>query len=228
MADVMLTLQNNGAATISFVTAEHFAPSVIKSIIIAREKGLKLKTVFNTSGYMKRDTIKLLNPYIDIWLWDMKTLSPLIAEKYFGFKNYPEIEEEGIRCLQALKADAIVRHLVIPAFIDESIDVINHFDAHYKDSFAFSLMYQFLPPKDTRDEALLKPLTNDDLERIKDALYSTEIENGFEQDPDPNEEQWRPNFKNLNPFPESFARAITINTNSNSDKITDVINHEPK
>lgn len=205
----MLELQSKGAETISFVTAEHFAPSVVEAVKIARDKGLKIKTVFNTSGYMKKETIELLLPFIDIWLWDMKTLSNNIAKKYFGMENYPEIEEEGLKCLVHNKADVIVRHLVLPSYIAESIDVIKHFGKYYKDDCAFSLMYQFIPPKNTNDANLLKTLTSEDIELLENTVYDCGIENGFIQEKDDNEEVWRPDFTRINPFPSNFATPLT-------------------
>ena len=205
IAKYMLLLEKKGANTISFVTAEHFAPSVAESVKIARSNGLKIKTVFNTSGFMKRSTIEFLLPYVDIWLWDMKTLSPFIAKSYFGLENYPKVEEEGIKVLVNNNADVIVRHLVLPSFIKESIDVIKHFGKNYKNNCAFSLMYQFIPPKSTTDKKILKKLTPTDIEFLENTVFDEGIENGYIQEMSENEEIWQPDFKKSNPFPDGFA-----------------------
>lgn len=217
IAEKMLLLQNAGAATISFVTAEHFAPTVVETVKLARDQGLKIPTVFNTSGFMTVDTIKLLLPVIDIWLWDTKTLSPDIAERYFGSKAYPEVEEEGLSyltsCIDSENLDSdfpkgiIVRHLVLPGHIEESKAVIRNFAEKYKDKCYFSLMYQFIPPENAKGE-LLASITKADTEELEDLLFSLDIENGFIQELSPNEELWRPNFSKRNPFPKDFAKTI--------------------
>lgn len=217
IVEKMLLIQNAGAATISFVTAEHFAPTVVEVVKLAKKHGLKIPTVFNTSGFMAVDTIKLLLPAIDIWLWDTKTLSPIIAEKYFGSKAYPEVEETGLSyltsCIDSEKLDSdfpkgiIVRHLVLPGHIEESKAVIKNFAEKYKDKCYFSLMYQFIPPENAKGE-LLTSITKADTEELEDWLFSLDIENGFIQELSSNEELWRPNFTKSNPFPKDFAKAI--------------------
>lgn len=217
LAEKMLILQGEGAETISFVTGEHFAVSIVEAIILARRSGLSIPTVFNTSGFMAKETIDLLLPVIDIWLWDTKTLSSSLAREYFGSESYPEVEDKALRYLLSKLGEedlaleegrgVIVRHLVLPGHIKESIEVIEHFARNYKDKCYFSLMYQFIPPENACDE-LKKRLTPADVEVLEDALFLGEIEKGFVQELDENEEVWRPNFRRSNPFPENFARTV--------------------
>ena len=42
-------------------------PQIIEAIKIAREKGLKIPIVYNTNGYEKVETLKMLEGYIDIY-----------------------------------------------------------------------------------------------------------------------------------------------------------------
>lgn len=217
MARKMLSLQKSKAATISFVTAEHFAPSLVEAIKKARSMGLTIPTVFNTSGFMTCDTIDLLLPYIDIWLWDTKTLSSSVAKKYFGSKEYPGVEEASLSYLcskvnsdemeSSYPKGIIVRHLVLPSHLEESKAVIRNFGEKYKDKCYFSLMYQFIPPTNA-DGDLLKPITKEDTEELEDLLFSLNIENGFIQELSENEEVWRPDFTRDNPFPSNFAKPI--------------------
>lgn len=217
IVSTMLSLQKMGATTISFVTAEHFAPSVALAIRKAREQGLTIPTVFNTSGFISENTIKILLPYIDIWLWDTKTLSSKVASKYFGTASYPSEEEKSLSFLTSVVDSSkmestyprgiIVRHLVLPSHISESKEVIKNFALKYKDKCYFSLMYQFIP-MDTKDEALLKKLTEEEVESLENLLYSYDIENGFVQELSETEEDWRPDFKRPNPFPSSFAKPL--------------------
>lgn len=217
MSRAMLSLQKMGASTISFVTSEHFVPSCIAAIKMARENGLFLPTVFNTSGFMTKDTVKLLLPYIDIWLWDTKTLSSSLSKKYFGSEKYPAVEEEALEFLcENVNSDLlsapypkgiIVRHLVLPSHIEESKEVIRNFAHRYKDKCYFSLMYQFISSDDMPNELKVK-LTKKDTEELENLLFSLDIENGFIQELSDEEEIWRPNFKNKNPFPSSFATSL--------------------
>lgn len=217
IAMLMMRAEDVKATSVSFVTAEHFVPHIIKAVSIAREMGFKKTTVFNTSGFMKKETIDLLLPYIDIWLWDTKTLSQTLAEKYFGSAMYPKFEEEALEDLLSKieKSEmetpyphgVIVRHLVLPSHIKESEDVINNFAKKCKDKCYFSLMYQFIPPKNSSDE-LKTRLSKEDTERLENIVFESGIENGFIQELSENEEVWRPDFNRKNPFPEGFATPL--------------------
>ena len=53
LASTLLQLEKMGAANTNFVTPTHFAPSIVKSIKLARKYGFSLPIVYNTSGYEK-------------------------------------------------------------------------------------------------------------------------------------------------------------------------------
>lgn len=72
LADKFLELQNQKANNINLVTAVMYVPQIIETIRIAREKGLQIPIIYNTSGYEKKETIELLNGYIDVYLPDLK------------------------------------------------------------------------------------------------------------------------------------------------------------
>lgn len=217
IATLMMKAEDVKATSVSFVTAEHFVPHIIEAVSLAREMGFKKPTVFNTSGFMKKETIDLLLPYIDIWLWDTKTLSSTLAEKYFGSAMYPKCEEKALEYLtnkiegsdfeSSFPHGVIVRHLVLPSHIKESEDVVRNFAKKYKDKCYFSLMYQFIPPKNSSDE-LGTRLSETDTEYLQNILFSEGIENGFIQELCENEEVWRPDFNRKNPFPEGFATPL--------------------
>ena len=57
LAKLFLWLQNQGAHNINLVTPTHFAPQIAKAIDIARESGLTLPIVCNTSGYETPETL---------------------------------------------------------------------------------------------------------------------------------------------------------------------------
>jgi putative pyruvate formate lyase activating enzyme len=51
LADIMLSLQNEGCHNINFVTPTHQMPMLLRSLLIASEKGLRLPIVYNCGGY---------------------------------------------------------------------------------------------------------------------------------------------------------------------------------
>jgi len=88
----MLYLQNSGCHNINLVTPTHQIPQILKSLYIAREKGLKIPIVYNSGGYEAIESLKNLDGIIDIYMPDFKYGDSSLAEKYSKIKNYVELQ----------------------------------------------------------------------------------------------------------------------------------------
>lgn len=91
LAQVFLDLQERGANNINLVTAGHFAAQVGIALCLAKEQGLSIPIVYNSSGYEKVESLRLLEGLIDIWLPDLKYLDPETARQYSAAPDYPQI-----------------------------------------------------------------------------------------------------------------------------------------
>jgi putative pyruvate formate lyase activating enzyme len=128
LTGIFITLQERGAANINLVTATQFVPSIILSVATARNEGLIIPVMWNSSGYESPKTVKLLSGSIDIWLPDIKTLNPDLAERLFNARDYPKVAAASILKMaeavearggllienDVMKRGMIVRHLVMP------------------------------------------------------------------------------------------------------------------
>ena len=74
LSEIFLELQEKGAANINLVTGAHYVPQIVQALDQARMEGMDLPVVYNSSGYEKTETLKMLEGYVDIYLPDM-TLS---------------------------------------------------------------------------------------------------------------------------------------------------------
>ena len=74
LGDIFLELQEQGADNINLVSPTHFVPYIIKALDQVRHK-LIIPIVYNSSGYERVETLKLLKGYIDIYLPDLKYFS---------------------------------------------------------------------------------------------------------------------------------------------------------
>lgn len=219
LADLMLYMEDEGAANINFVTATHFAPSIIESLKIARARGLGIPAVWNTSGFETPGTLELLDSWIDIYLADIKTLSSVLAKRETGRGDYPDIIRAAIsRMLQdrpvmykdeSLVRGVIVRHLVLPEYVEESLDVIRWYGRHAAKRGIFSLMTQYLNP---REPAHRRGISGFEFELLSDALAEAGIDEGFVQEPASMEgdaaREWLPDFTRSNPFPAEYSRVL--------------------
>ena len=203
LAELMFELQKAGAETINLVTGTHFAPSIINSLEEAKKFGLKIPIVWNTSGYETVETLELIDPFIDMYLFDLKTLSRNVAKVFCGRKDYVDAVLPALEFLlgRHKKEDLIIRHLVFPGTAEHTKKVIEWFGKNAKDKALFSLMVQFVSPF---KEKHFDPVTKEQYDWLMNELEENNIEDGFIQELGC-EDEWIPDFTRDNPFPEDFA-----------------------
>ena len=155
LEQLMLRVQEGGAENINLVTATHFAPTIVESVAAARNQGLSIPVVWNSSGYEKLSTLQLLKGTVDVYLPDCKTLDSSLSRPLLGAANYPEvvqpalqrmIEDKPLTVAEGhLRQGVIVRHLVLPGLLEQSREVLRWFARHLKDRALLSLMFQYTP-----------------------------------------------------------------------------------
>ena len=130
-----------GAENINLVTPSHYIPLIREGLIMAKRKGLIIPIVYNTSGYDKVSSLKLLDGLVDIYLPDFKYYDKEL-NKYSNVNNYFEITREALKEMYRqvgrpvikkgiMKRGVIVRHLVLPSHIDDSKRVIKYLFDNY-------------------------------------------------------------------------------------------------
>lgn len=207
LASVFLELAQQQACNINLVTPTHFVPQIIKAIETARDKGFRLPIVYNTSGYEKVETLRLLNGYADIYLPDMKYKSPQLSRRYSGCLDYfqrasraitemvrqtgvPVFNREGI-----MTKGVIVRHLVLPGCTEDSKDIIHYLFHTFGDAIYISIMNQYTPLAPiARFPELNRKLTDAEYEEVVDYALSLGLENGFIQEGETASESFIPDF----------------------------------
>lgn len=210
LANLMLELQSFGAASINLVTGTHYIPSIVTAIKQAKEKGLRLPIVWNSSGYESVEALKLIDPYIDLYLLDVKTLDHTVASNFCGLSRYADAIVPVMKFLRrrhphtdmesGLKG-TLVRHLVFPGCLDATVDFLHWYADNFKDCTLLSLMVQFVPP---RENPGFRKMTQEEYDMLIDLVDTLGID-GFVQEMDENEILWIPDFRKDQPFPESFA-----------------------
>lgn len=155
---IMLYLQNDrNCHNINFVSPSHFIPQIVEAVYKAIPMGLNLPLVYNSNGYDKQATIRLLDGIIDIYLPDLKYADNDMALKYSGIENYVEtartavkemFRQTGLLLLDknniALKG-LIIRHLVLPDNISGSMECLQWIAEELSPEISLSLMAQYYP-----------------------------------------------------------------------------------
>lgn len=210
MAQIFLELQEKGAANINLVTPTHYTPHIIEALDIARDNGLHLPIVYNTSGYEKPETLKTLEGYVDIYLPDFKYMDNVLATEYSNAPDYPEYAKkalkEMVRQTGTLKMDertgmalsgVIVRHLVLPGHVKNSKAVLRYLYETYGNHIYISIMNQYTPMPQVREyKNLSRKVTKREYEKVMEYALELGIECGFFQEGDVAEESFIPEFDN--------------------------------
>lgn len=157
LAEIFLKLQDRGANNINLVTPTHFVPHIIKAIDLTRGR-LNIPIVYNCGGYESVKTLKDLDGYIDIYMPDFKYIDKRLAQKYSNAPDYPEIcmaaieemtRQTGCRSMfdknGIMTRGIIVRHLILPGFLENSKDIIKYRYSTYGDDLYMSIMNQYTP-----------------------------------------------------------------------------------
>lgn len=207
LADEFLRLQNQNANNINLVTAVMYIPQIIKAIRLAKSMGLKIPIIYNSSGYENPEIIKLLDGYIDVYLPDLKYFDNDLAKKLSGINNYfeystesikemykqvgkPEVDENGL-----IKKGLIIRHLVLPNYIENSKNVLKWIKENFGDDILVSVMAQYFPSNKALEyNDINRKLTEEEYSEIEEYVFELNLD-GYMQDLEENEEQYVPNFE---------------------------------
>ena len=151
-AGICLSLQEQGAVNINIVTGSHAAPAIGEGIAEARKRGLLIPVVWNSSGYEGEETLEILKEFVDIYLPDLKTLDTEVAAKFFNAPDYPEYAAAAIKKMMGFRelrfgtsvdnepapevmlSGVIIRHLIIPDYIESTRQVLAWFAEHCIDN----------------------------------------------------------------------------------------------
>lgn len=207
LAELFLELQGQKANNINLVTAGHFLPQVRDALILAKEQGLTIPVVYNSSGYEKVEMLRYLEGLVDIYLPDLKYLEADLAGKYSHAKDYPEVAmkalEEMVRQVGTpefdergmMKKGVIVRHLLLPGHVRNSKKVLEYLYGTYGDQIYISLMNQYTPmPAMKDDPQLSRKVTDREYDRLLDHAISFGVTNCFIQEGETAKESFIPEF----------------------------------
>ncbi len=207
LCEIFLELEKKGAHNINLVTPTQYVLHIIKAIDLSREKGLSLPIVYNTSGYEKVQTLRLLKGYVDIYLPDFKYYDERFSKKYSNCENYfenttkaldemfsqvgeCEFDENGL-----LKKGVVIRHLCLPKLTDDTKRILKYINRRFDDKVLISIMSQYTPHGDLKDYPEISlPLSKDEYQDILEYAQMIGISNGFVQEGESAKESFIPPF----------------------------------
>ncbi|MBO4445402.1 MAG: radical SAM protein [Clostridia bacterium] len=197
LCSIFLHLQEKGAKNINLVTATQFVPKIRGALIKAKQEGLTVPVVYNTSSYESVNTIKYLNGLVDIYLPDLKYKSSELAKKYSNAPDYFDVATKAIaEMYHQVGPDMIVRHLVLPGCTEDSKDVIRYLWDTYGDNITISIMSQYTPMPSCKVPELGRKLSKEEYDEVVDFAADLGITKAFVQEGEAAQESFIPDFQN--------------------------------
>lgn len=205
LRDTFLRLRDQGVHNINLVTPSHFTRPIAEAL---RGLELGIPVVWNSSGYEKPETLRLLEGLVQIYMPDMKYWKSALAKRYSAAEDYPQRAAAAIREMYRqvgpfrmggdglLRSGVLIRHLILPGEDLNSMDVIDFVaDEFPAGSVLFSLMSQYTPmPGLERFPALQRRVDPELNDRLCAYMRRRGIETGYWQEPEAATEDMIPAF----------------------------------
>ena len=197
---MFLDLIKEGAENIDLVTPTHFLPTIIPAL----QPRLPVPVVYNCGGYEKAETLRALEGLVDIYLPDLKYADSHLAETLSGAADYFPAACSAIREMfrqtgpiqwdgEKVKSGVIIRHLILPGNIDNSLRVLDWIGDNFKPGEVLvSLMRQYTPmgglpaPYDRR-------ITDEEYDAVLSWMFLNGLE-GFTQEKESADQVYIPDF----------------------------------
>lgn len=212
LSSIYLELQDKKANNINLVTATHYLPHVVESVKLARENGLTIPIVYNTSGYETPDAIEKLRGTVDIFLTDFRYMDSDTARIYSNAPDYADYAKASlakmfdivgtplIDCETGLmRKGIIVRILVLPDHYKEAYDILLYLFRTYGNDIYVSILHQYTPlmsniPSGEQFNSLRRPLRDDEYNYVLDGAMELDMENVFIQEEGAASDTFIPDF----------------------------------
>jgi len=140
---------------IDLVTPSHFLGAIERAAALTQKKH---RYIYNTSGYETADSVKRASAFTDVFLTDYKYADGDIGHKFSRARDYYRVAANAMRIMREtkdeweevngkriLKRGLIVRHLVLPDNVKNSIAALDEIARTVGTDTVLSLMSQFTP-----------------------------------------------------------------------------------
>lgn len=208
LSDIFLELQEKKANNINLVTPTHYIPQIREALLKAKENGLTIPIVYNTSSYENVESLKLLEGLIDVYLPDLKYYSSDISKRYSNAPDYFHIATQAIKEMVRqvgepvfnedgkIQKGVIVRHMILPGNTKDSKAVLDYLINEYHEKIYISIMNQYTPMQDmTGFEEINRRITKREYDKVIDYALEIGLVNGFIQEGETAKDSFIPDFE---------------------------------
>ena len=204
LVDLFFYLKEQGAHNINLVSPSLFVSLLPNALKKAKEQGLDIPFVYNTSAYESVESLKKLEGLVDVYLPDYKYADDSLAWKLSRAKNYDEIAYKAISEMKSqqpknvvkcslIKKGVIIRHLVLPGEAENTKAVFKRIASINLDSVV-SVMAQYFPVPAVKGTSYDRRLSEEEYDRATDAFFEAGLSFGYTQELGSATEEYVPDF----------------------------------
>ena len=204
LVDLFFYLKEKGAHNINLVSPSLYVSLLPNALKKAKEQGLDIPFVYNTSAYESVESLKKLEGLVDVYLPDYKYADDSLAWKLSRAKNYDEIAYKAISEMKRqqpkniikgklIKKGVIIRHLVLPGEEENTKEVFKRIASIGKDSVV-SVMAQYFPVPAVNGTSYDRRLTQDEYDDAIGAFFDAGLKSGYMQELGSATEEYVPDF----------------------------------
>ena len=203
LADIFKRLEGQGVHNLNLVTPTHFTPQILQALELAKPT---VPVVMNCGGYERVETLRQWEGKVQVYLPDLKYFSTELSAKYSAAPDYFAVASKAIMEMHRqqpqlvwegdlLKSGLIIRHLVLPGCMKDSLKVLDFLDKNLpKDSFLLSLMSQYTPTENCKQfPEINRRVTTYEYRKVADRAAELGF-SGFAQDRRSAKEEYTPPF----------------------------------
>ncbi|MEE9401899.1 MAG: radical SAM protein [Desulfobacteria bacterium] len=175
LAKTMLLLQERGCHNINFVTPSHVVPQILAALDKAIALGLQVPLVYNTGGYDRPETLRILEGLFDIYMPDFKFWDSKVAEEFSDAPDYPEVAQEALKEMHRQVGDLVmneqgiaqrgllIRHLVLPQGLAGTREFMRFLAKEISPNSYVNIMAQYRPcGRASEVKALRRSITDEE------------------------------------------------------------------
>lgn len=211
LAGVMIELQEKGCHNIELVTPTPHLPGILEGLALAAQRGLHVPVVYNCGGYEDAGVLRQLEGIVDVYLPDFKYGNDEWAMRLSGVGDYVRHALTALREMLRQASEEpfledgiahrglIIRHLILPGAVENSLEALRLIRKHFPVSVPLSLLSQYTPtPPVAVHPDLGRRLSRDEYDLVVELALDLGFETLFLQDVD--ERQMTPDFRLEAPF----------------------------
>ena len=191
LSEIFRELEEQGAHNINLVNPTHFAVGIAEAL---RLRPLPVPVVYNTSGYERVETLRMLDGLVSVYLPDYKYRDSALAQRLSGAADYPERAAEAILEMARQTGPAIfdgdgmllrgtiVRHLILPSHTRNSIEILDWIKNNLPEGVLVSLMAQYVPcGRAAEFPEINRRITKREYEKVQQHLFDLGLD-GYVQE----------------------------------------------